>query len=266
MSQLEIQTVNSELVVDSRLIAATLSLSHKAVKQTIRRYELQLLKLGPVALEVAMGESLPQGGFSQGETFYYLNERQANFLMSLSRNTPEVVEAKLNLVQAFDQAKQALLSTHQPSLQPEAIDNTSKFLDQAPGFKKMLEGLGCEQGLATQITFKLVADAAPHLIPGLRLASKHMGIAQAVEEDYLTPTQIADRLSELTEEKYSAQSVNSRLALKGLQIKEKKEWRLTQAGDKYGVRKPFTSPNSNYSSWQILWKESVIRELLDIAA
>lgn len=172
----------------------------------------------------------------------YLNQDQADYVMTLSKNTPQVRAAKIQLAKAFRKAKEALLSTQQSPLQPEVIDNSSKLMDQAPGFQKMLEGLGCDKGLTTQITFKLVADAAPHLIPGLRLAAKHMGVLPAAE-DYLTPSQIADRLTELTGNKYSAQSVNSRLALKGLQVEEKKNWRLTQAEEKYGVCKPFTSQN-----------------------
>lgn len=37
--------------------------------------------------------------------FCYLNELQCNFVVTLSRNTEEVVDFKLSLVIAFDQAK-----------------------------------------------------------------------------------------------------------------------------------------------------------------
>jgi hypothetical protein len=54
-------------------------------------------------------ESSPkQADGSGGEVYYLLTEVQANFVMSLSQNTEPVVEAKLNLVKAFNQAKQTI--------------------------------------------------------------------------------------------------------------------------------------------------------------
>ncbi len=44
-----------------------------------------------------------------------LNENQATFVMALSRNTPEVVQCKIELVQAFSKAKD-LLSRREPRL------------------------------------------------------------------------------------------------------------------------------------------------------
>jgi prophage antirepressor-like protein len=154
----------------------------------------------------------------------------------------------------------------QSNAQPTPINSSNKLMEQAPAFQKMLTGLKCPEGLATQITFKMIGKASPHLLPGLEIAAKEMGILQAAKEDFLTPTQLADRLTELTGEKFSCQSVNSRLALKGFQAKDKKGWKLTQAGEEFGVRKPFSSSNSNFSGWQILWKESIVNELMDIAA
>jgi phage antirepressor YoqD-like protein len=103
MSNLTVQSINSELVVDSRLIAQELGITHKAFKETIRKYENKLeSRGGKPPFETAPGD------VRYAETFYYLNERQATFLMTLSINTPEVVEAKDKLETAFYNAKQAL--------------------------------------------------------------------------------------------------------------------------------------------------------------
>lgn len=44
-------------------------------------------------------------GRGQPPRFAYLTEDQATFVMTLSRNSPEVVQAKLELVKSFSQDK-----------------------------------------------------------------------------------------------------------------------------------------------------------------
>lgn len=103
---LTVQEHGGELRVDSRLIAEQLGLSHKSFKGTIRKYEDRLATRGTVLFETAPSEA--NGGGGSGETYYLLNERQATFLMTLSRNTPEVVEAKDQLESAFAKAKDVI--------------------------------------------------------------------------------------------------------------------------------------------------------------
>lgn len=102
-SSIEIVERDSQLVVDSRIIASALGITHKSLKQTIREYQTSIeQRLGKLAFhEDGLNGANP-------ETFYYLNEKQSNFLMALSRNTSQVVEAKMRLVEAFDKAKTQL--------------------------------------------------------------------------------------------------------------------------------------------------------------
>jgi phage regulator Rha-like protein len=93
------------LVVDSRLIAQELGVTHKAFMDTIRKYEKQTEQaFGGLRFETAVPEK-PTGNPPQ---FVYLTEDQATFLMTLSRNTPEVVRCKVLLVTQFSQAKRLL--------------------------------------------------------------------------------------------------------------------------------------------------------------
>ena len=75
--------------------------------ETIRKYEKQTEQaFGGLRFETAVPEK-PTGNPPQ---FVYLTEDQATFLMTLSRNTPEVVRCKVILVTQFSQAKKALMS------------------------------------------------------------------------------------------------------------------------------------------------------------
>lgn len=57
-------------------------------------------------LQIAKPPERPKGG--RPERFVYLTEAQASFVMTLSRNTPQVVECKRQLVAAFEKAKQVI--------------------------------------------------------------------------------------------------------------------------------------------------------------
>lgn len=93
---------DGEIVVDSRLIAERLKIEHDNFLQTIQNYQSQI--------EQAFGILLFQTGKKEGRgrppKFALLTEDQATFVMTLSRNTPEVVQCKLDLVKSFSAAKQ----------------------------------------------------------------------------------------------------------------------------------------------------------------
>lgn len=71
------------------------------------------------------------------------------------------------------------------------------------------------------------------------------------ETGYLNPTQIGERLSGL-----NAKVVNKLLAEAGLQYRDGKDYRLTDAGKAYGEEMPYT--RNGHSGYQIRWNESVL--------
>jgi phage regulator Rha-like protein len=122
---LQIIEKDSVLVVDSRLIAEELGIQHKTFKETITKYieRLELLSemdSNPVAeanrnwLLKEVSPKMSDG--TGGEVYYLLTENQAAFLMTLSGNTPQVVEAKFTLVKAFSAAKSTLKSINNNAL------------------------------------------------------------------------------------------------------------------------------------------------------
>jgi phage regulator Rha-like protein len=135
-----------ELVVDSRLVAEALGIQHKYVLANIIKYKDKLEQLGFLA--VNSQNPTQKGVRGRPARFAWLNENQATFVMTLSRNTDQVVEAKLKLVKAFSQAKQVIQETRlqsqpqQPNQLPVAMPTPEEidYLKLRPWEKVELEG------------------------------------------------------------------------------------------------------------------------------
>ena len=100
--QLALNIVGAEPRVDSRLLAKQLHNQHKAVMTMIDRYARNFKGFGLLPFQKAVIT-----GKGQPERFALLNEDQAFFLLSLSRNTNHVVDLKAKLIVAFRDARRA---------------------------------------------------------------------------------------------------------------------------------------------------------------
>jgi phage regulator Rha-like protein len=106
MSDLIVSQANGVLVVDSRLIAEELGIEHESFLKTVEKYKTQAEQsFGGLRFEIGVPEK-PTGNPPR---YVFLTEEQASFYMTLSRNTPEVVELKARLVRAFFEARRLLL-------------------------------------------------------------------------------------------------------------------------------------------------------------
>lgn len=104
MSELSIFEDGGKLYVDSRLIAERLGIEHESFLRTLDTYETQIQQaFGFLRFEI--GEIQGRG---RPARYAFLDEDQATFVMTLSRNSPEVVQCKIELVQAFSKAKELL--------------------------------------------------------------------------------------------------------------------------------------------------------------
>lgn len=102
MSEIIISQIKNELRADSRTFAPKLGIRHRQLMDNIRKYEAQFLELGRVPFET---ETIETAGGPQQSVYALLNEDQAYFLLTLSRNSDNVVAAKLALVKAFREAR-----------------------------------------------------------------------------------------------------------------------------------------------------------------
>jgi phage regulator Rha-like protein len=125
---LQVIEKDSVLVVDSRLIAEELGIEHRSFKDTVQGNITDLeLHFGELRRETASSKANGGGGF--GETYYLLNEEQATYLMTLSRNTDQVKKAKLSLVKAFSAAKSALKNIDNNAL-ISSLNNLANLVTQ----------------------------------------------------------------------------------------------------------------------------------------
>lgn len=107
MSDLLVVEKFSLLVVDSRLIADELGLLHSTwMTNVVKKYQTKIeANFGSLHFE---NEVKKRDVGATTERFAWLTEEQSNFLMTLSRNTDQVIEAKIKLVKAFTEAKKRL--------------------------------------------------------------------------------------------------------------------------------------------------------------
>lgn len=103
MNKIMLTLIEDEPRVDSRLLAEQLGNQRKNSMSLIERYSEKFEEFGLLAFET---EARPVGQHGGGDVrFALLNEDQAFFLLSLSRNTDRVVELKASLIMAFREAR-----------------------------------------------------------------------------------------------------------------------------------------------------------------
>lgn len=131
---LEITAIDGEHRVDSRLVAQSLGIEHKHLLETVQTYltELETLGLLPFQTEAV---KQPRARGTKYLKYTLLNEDQAIFLATLSRNTRQVVDFKLKLTKAFSEARQRLhmpcpsVHTLTEQFRPRALENLRSVPD-----------------------------------------------------------------------------------------------------------------------------------------
>jgi phage regulator Rha-like protein len=98
MADLEIFDDGDNLYVDSRLIAERLGIEHRSFLQTLGDYETQIEQ----AFGILRFENAEIDGRGRPGRYAFLSEDQATFVMTLSRNSPEVVQCALFIAQPLE--------------------------------------------------------------------------------------------------------------------------------------------------------------------
>ncbi len=99
--RLSTSNVNTaEPISDSLIFANETSTTHRNVIQLIEKYFTDLEEFGTCAVEMRTSiDTL--GRKNKDERVYLLNEMQVTLLLTMSRNTPKVMEFKKRIVRAF---------------------------------------------------------------------------------------------------------------------------------------------------------------------
>jgi phage regulator Rha-like protein len=105
MTEITVSKFEGELRADSRTFAPKMDIRHRQLMDNIRKYKDKFDQLGFLPFET---EEID--GRGQPEKYALLNEDQAYFMLTLSRNTDAVVSAKLALVKAFRKARSQIVN------------------------------------------------------------------------------------------------------------------------------------------------------------
>lgn len=105
MNDLSIVRIKDELRTDSRLLAGFLDHRHRTILENIDKYARELKELAGLPFQTEKGAALDHGGNARATRYAMLTEDQCYFLLTLMRNNPRVVRAKLELVKAFRSAR-----------------------------------------------------------------------------------------------------------------------------------------------------------------
>lgn len=124
-------------------------------------------------------------------------------------------------------------------------------------FSKLLIGAGVDPAIAALVELNHIERVCPMLKATVEESRKLIGGANATESQYLTPTELGDRVG------MKSRAVNSALVGAGLQMqtvdaKGKKKWDLTDEGKKYGIVFLASGQNNRWSGGQIKWLPSVL--------
>ena len=89
--------------IDSRIVARLLGIQHASFIRTLEQHQGELAECGIFRFQIGK-----ISGRGRPEKYAMLNEDQFVFSITLSRNTPRVVQAKKAVVLAFGQARRLL--------------------------------------------------------------------------------------------------------------------------------------------------------------
>ena len=190
--------------------------------------------------------------------FVLLTKPQAEVYMTFSRNTDQVIECKLDLVQAFNEAEQSPI---QP--QPTPIQQTLADVDE---LVKWIAKTDTEQNLLEQAKYDAVASIHPEYRPLLEAAKKVRSTEAIHQSVGMTATEVGKRLNP----PLKPTEVNEILESLDFQFKQPKKkrgkdsyvWQLTEEGKQHGFVY-FATQADKWSGDQIRWQDSVVAVIQD---
>ena len=104
MNAVMLTLIEDEPRVDSRLLVEQLGNKHKNSMALIERHLGKFKEFGLLPFQTEAVKT-PESRGAKHQRFALLNEDQAFFLLSLSRNTKRVVDLKSDLIMAFREAR-----------------------------------------------------------------------------------------------------------------------------------------------------------------
>lgn len=105
-AEIQIVLIKNEPLVSHIDLSNVMNVKPRSTMKLITQYQTTIETHGVVRFKIAKPPKGTTGG--RPEQVAMLNEEQCFFILTLSRNTPQVVQAKSNLVKAFKAAREQL--------------------------------------------------------------------------------------------------------------------------------------------------------------
>lgn len=175
---LEAKGKNSEPYTTSEIIASGTTMTHRRVRDAIRKYQTEFEafgKVGAYQTTLQSGQSVPG---------YILNEQQAAFLLTLLKNTPVVVAFKKELVRQFYVMREELARRRELRAEGKPIRRNLTDALRDSGENERMHGHA--YGAYTDLAYRLATGKSAAQLRRERGASK-----TAVAADFLTSEELA---------------------------------------------------------------------------
>lgn len=151
----------AEPYTTSDIIAEYSNNEHKSIRKLIETHKTEIERLGVLEFEIAKPPKNSKGG--RPRKIYHLNEKQATFLITLLKNTPNVVAFKFELTRQFYATRKELQERHSLRLEDKSKRKTLtdaikewSLKDKYPHPYSMLTNLLCKT--ATGLTCKQLKE------------------------------------------------------------------------------------------------------------
>ncbi len=186
MTEITIIQSGGELRADSRSFVSKMDIRHRQLMDNIRKYQDKFEELGLLPFQTEAVEEEGARGVKY-QQYALLNEDQAYFLLTLSRNSEAVVDAKLALVKAFRQAR-----SHIAKAETARIEGKKARSEETAAIAELVQYAtdhGSESAKMyyvsiTKMTNKMLGlesgkrnSLPPHALDALRLAETMIDVA-----------------------------------------------------------------------------------------
>lgn len=109
---IQLLQMDGQILVDSRIIAKGFGIQHHNLMQNVYTYQPELEEFGQLLFQTEVEEKVKEGrGGNNPQKYALLNRNQIGVIISLSRNTPQVVRFKVDLFKAIDAMERELALT-----------------------------------------------------------------------------------------------------------------------------------------------------------
>lgn len=181
---------NNEPVVSTLVLAEGFGVQHRAILQTIRKYESHFSDIGIIDVCASINKRGKQS------PFYNLNEEQSAFLGTLLKNTDQVVGFKKKLTQEFFKIRKALSALASQKQNAEWLEKRSSGKitrrEQTDTIKRFIEYAKAQGSQSADMYYQNISKMQNQAL--FLLDQKYPNLRNVLNLNQLSVIECADRV------------------------------------------------------------------------